>query len=168
MSAPAVSVRRTGTRRPTDPGLFERPLRDPAGRRAFLADQQRLIGQIGEGDLAALGPAVPRRDDQDELVREPGRQALLSRREAMAAHDPQIDFMRADGLLDHARVGDPQPQLDAGVPTSKLADDRGHHVDPWGGARADQKRAALKALELPQDLADIGQRREHPPRPLLQ
>ena len=59
------------------------------------------------GNLAALGPAVRRRHDQDELVREARRQTLLSRREAMTSHDPQVHFMRADGLLDHARVGDP-------------------------------------------------------------
>jgi len=93
---------------------------------------------------------------------------LLSGGETMAAHYPQIDFMRANGFLDHARVGDPQPQVDPGMSTPILADDGGQHVDPRRGTRADQKRPALKPLELSQDLANVSQRREHPFRPLLQ
>ncbi len=76
--------------------------------------------------------------------------------------------MRADGLLDHARVGDPQPQVDPGVSAPKFSDDSREHIDPRRRARADQQRATLKPLELPQDLANIGQRGEHSLRALLQ
>jgi hypothetical protein len=76
--------------------------------------------------------------------------------------------VRADGFLDHARVGDPQPQVDPGMSTPEFSDDGGQHIDPRRRARADQKRPALKPLELPQDLANVGQRREHPLRALLQ
>jgi len=54
------------------------------------------------------------------------------------------------------------------VSTPELADDRGQHVDPRRRTRAHQKRPALKALELPQDFANVGQRGKHPLCPLLQ
>ena len=44
---------------------------------------------------------------------------------------------------------------------------RGQHVDPRRRAGANQQRAALQALKLPDDLAGIGQRREHPLGALL-
>src|SRR4030095_14629219 len=44
----------------------------------------------------------------------------------------------------------------------------GQHVDARCGARADQKRPALKPLELPQDVANVGQRTAPPLCPFLQ
>ncbi len=78
----------------------------------------------------------------------------------MPTHHREIKLVRADRLLHRAGVGDPEPQLDTGVPAAEPADERRQHVDARCRAGADQQRAALQTVELPDHLAGIGQRRE--------
>src|SRR5581483_4062282 len=145
---------------PAHPRPLERALGDLPGGRALLAHQQRLLGKACRSHLPGLRPGMAPAHHQHQLVDETRRQAFFPGREPVPTHDREIQLVRADRLFHHPRVGDPESQLDARIPAAEPADESGQYIDARCRAGADQQRAALQAVELPDRLADVGQGRE--------
>src|SRR5207244_11217025 len=58
------------------------------------------------------------------------------------------ETLGADFLLDHPGIGDPQGQVDSGIPRLKRRDDAREDVDPRRRAGSDQERAPSEAFQI--------------------
>src|SRR5438034_10124423 len=85
---------------------LQRAFRNAAGRRSFLPDEQRFIGEGLGGDVPTSGPGVLGRHDQNEFIEHSGRETFLARPDRRPADDPKIELTLSDSSLDGLRIGD--------------------------------------------------------------
>ena len=86
--------------------MLERALGDLARRRPFLTHEEPLVGQESWRNLPPPRPRMVSRDNEDQLVEKARGQALFAGVKRVSPHDPEIDFVPADALLDDRRVRD--------------------------------------------------------------
>ena len=141
-------------------GPTQRALRDHAGRRTVLAQQQRRARQLARRDLTTLRPGVARRHDQQHLVHEAGGHASLAALKQVPADHAEIDLVGADPFLDHLGVRDVKRHVNPRIAPFEGRHDARQHVDAGRRAGADHERATLESLQPIQRAARAGERRD--------
>ena len=80
-----------------------------------------------------------RRHDEDQLVEESGRDALLARPKRVPAHDAEVYLVPSNQLLDESGVAKTQAEYDSWVFALESRNDPWEHVDPRCRAGADDQ-----------------------------
>src|SRR5713101_10137743 len=109
-----------------------------------------------------------RRHDEDQLVEESRRHALLARPKRVPAHDPEVHLVPSNQLLDESGVAKPQAEYDSWVFALESRKDAWEHVDPRRRAGADDQGAALELAKIDHGLAGTGHGREESKGVLLE
>src|ERR1700682_5694325 len=126
----------------------------------MFTDEEPLAAELGRLDLSPPRPRMLRRHDEDQLVEQSGRHALLAGPKRVPAHDPEVHLVPSNPLLDEGGVAKPQAEHDSWVFALERCNDAWEHVDPRCRAGADDQGAALELAEIGHGLAGTGDGRE--------
>jgi hypothetical protein len=85
-------------------GSLKGTLGDLAGGGPLFTDEQPLTFEQRWLDLAPPSPRMARRHDEDELVEEPGCDALFTEPERVSSDHPKIELVPTDLLFDEGGV----------------------------------------------------------------
>ena len=151
---------------PTD--SLKGTLGDLTGGRPLFTDEQALAFESGRLDLASPSPRMVRRHDENELVKEPGRDALFAEPERVSSDHPKIQLVPTDLLFDEGGVPNTQAQGHAGILPLERRDHAREHIDPRRGTGPQDEGAALEPAEVGHRLSGARQRREEAMRMLLE
>jgi len=103
-----------------------------------------------------------RRHDENQLVEEAGRNALLTQPKRVSSNHAEIQLIPTDPLLDEGGVPNAKIQCHAGIAFLERGDDAGEHIDPWRRTGPDDERAAFEPAEVDDGVPGARQGREKP------
>ncbi len=111
---------------------------------------------------------MARQHDEDELVKEPGRDALFAEPDRVPSDHSEIQLVATDLLFDEGGVRNAQAQGHPGVCLLEGRDHAREHIDPRRGTGPEDERAALEPAEVGHGLSGARQRCEEPVRMVLE
>jgi sterol desaturase/sphingolipid hydroxylase (fatty acid hydroxylase superfamily) len=149
-------------------GSLKGTLGDLTGGGPLFTDEQPLAFEQGWLDLAAPSPRMARGHDEDELIEEPGRDALFAEPERVSSDHPKIQRVSTDLLFDEGGVRNAQAQGHPGICLLECRDDAREHIDPRRGTGPEDERAALEPAEVGHGFSGACQGREEPVRMVLE
>jgi sterol desaturase/sphingolipid hydroxylase (fatty acid hydroxylase superfamily) len=149
-------------------GSLKGTLGDLTGGRPLFTDEQPLAFEEGWLDLATSSPRMARRHDEDELVEEPGRDALFTEPERVSSDHPKVQLVPTDLLFDEGGVRNAQAQGHPGICLLERRDDAREHIDPRRGTGPEDQGAVLEPAEISHRLSGARQGREEPMRMVLE
>jgi hypothetical protein len=109
-------------------GSLKGTLGDLTGSRPLFTDEQSLAFEQGGLDFAAPSPWMTWRHDEDELVEDPGRDALFAEPKRMPSDHAKIHLVPTDLLFDEGGVRNAQAQGHARIFFLERRDDAREHI----------------------------------------
>src|SRR5713101_5173061 len=91
---------------------------------------------------------MARRHDEDELVKEPSRDALFAEPKRVSTDHPKVQLVPTDLLFDEGGVRNAQAQGHPGVCLLECRDHAREHIDPGRGTSPEDEGAALEPAEV--------------------